>query len=137
MSLSKDTARDFFVGNREDFPVAAGVKIYEGSAVGENASGYARPLVAGDVFLGFAEREADNTNGAAGAIVVETKRRGRVELAVGSLVVADNDGVAVYASDDDTFTKTSTANSFIGYVSRFVSAGRGVVDFDAALTKSA
>lgn len=137
MPLVKDNAREYIGSNREDYPIAAGALIFEGAAVGENAAGYARPLQAGDIFLGFAERRADNTNGAAGAIVVETRRRGRIELNVAGLVLADNDGAAVYASDDDTFNKTALGNSFIGYVSRFVSAGRGVVDFDAALIKAA
>lgn len=137
MALTKDTAQEFIIGDREDYPVAAGAIIFEGAAIGENGSGYARPLQAGDTFLGFAMRGADNQNGSAGAINVEIKRSGRIELNVAAAVVADNDGAAVYASDDDTFTKVATSNSFIGYISRFVSAGRAVVDFDAATTKAA
>jgi len=40
-----------------DFPVVAADIIYEGAAVGDNASGYARPLVAADPFWGFATRK--------------------------------------------------------------------------------
>lgn len=137
MSLSKNEIRPYYGGDVESYPIAAGVIIYIGSAVGEDANGYARPLVAGDTFLGFSDGKYDNSAGAAGAMSAEVKRRGRIELSVDSLVLADNDGAPVYASDDDTFTKVSTANSFVGYVSRFISAGVGVVDFDAALVKSA
>jgi hypothetical protein len=130
-TLTEDTPRDYQVGDKEDYPVIASDIIYEGAAVGENASGYARPLVAGDVFLGFAESKADNSNGAAGAVNVTVKKRGNIVLNVGSLAITDNDRVAVYASDDNTFTKTSTSNSKIGYVSRFIEAGKGVVEFFA------
>lgn len=126
-----DVVRDFQQGELEDYPVIASDIIYEGSAVGENGSGYARPLEAGDAFLGFAVSKADNSAGAAGAINVRVRKRGNVKLAVDSLAITDNDRVAVYASDDNTFTKTSTSNSKIGYVSRFVSSGVGVVEFFA------
>ena len=136
-TLTKDAPRAYQLGDLEDYPVIASDIIYEGAAVGENASGYARPLAAGDVFLGFATGVVDNSAGAAGDLNVQVRSKGRVQLAVGSLAVTDNDRVAVYASDDDTFTKTATSNSLIGYVSRFISSGVGVVEFDAALAKAA
>lgn len=130
-TLSKDNPRAYQQGDIEEYPVVASDIIYEGAAVGENASGYARPLVAGDPFLGFAEAKADNSSGAAGAVSVRVKKRGNIQLSVASLAITDNDRVAVYAADDDTFTKVSTSNSKIGYVSRFVSSGVGVVEFFA------
>lgn len=130
-TLATDTPRDYQLGEIEEYPVIASDIIFEGAAVGENASGYARPLVAGDAFLGFAERKADNSAGAAGAVRVRVKTRGRIKLAVASLAITDNDRVAVYASDDNAFTKTPTANSKIGWVSRFISTGIGIVDFEA------
>ncbi|NCS83375.1 MAG: cytoplasmic protein, partial [Cyanobacteria bacterium] len=53
-TLAKDQSRDFQQGEINDTPVIATDIIYEGAAVGDNGSGYARPLVAGDPFLGFA-----------------------------------------------------------------------------------
>ena len=137
MALSSDTARPYQLGQHEDYPVVASDIIYEGSAVGENGSGYARPLTAGDAFLGFALRQVDNSAGAAGAKNVTVITRGRVQLSIPSLAITSNDRVAVYASDDGTFTLTSTSNSLIGYVSRFVSAGVGIVEFDAGLVRAA
>jgi len=123
---------------RQEYPIIANDIIYEGAAVGENASGYARPLAAGDVFLGFALEKCDNTGGAAGDKRVKVRTAGIIDdLAVGSLAITDNDRVAVYASDDDTFTKTALSNSLIGYCSRFVSTGVGCVEFDAALVRAA
>lgn len=136
-TLAVDTPRAYQLGELEDYPVIASDIIYEGAAVGEDGNGYARPLQAGDRFLGFAQRKADNSAGAAGAITVTVRTRGRVQLAVGSLAITDNDRVAVYASDDNTFTKTSTSNSLIGYVSRFIESGVGIVEFDAGLVGAA
>ncbi len=121
----------------EEYPVIATDIIYQGAAVGENGSGYARPLVAADPFLGFAEAKADNAAGAAGDIRVTVKQRGFIELPISGLAITANDRPAVYASDDDTFTLTATSNSLIGYVSRWVSTGIAVVEFDAALAKAA
>jgi hypothetical protein len=128
-TLDKNLARAFELGELNDVGVIATDIIYEGAAVGDNGSGYARPLVAGDPFLGFATEKADNSAGAAGAINVNVKHKGRVQLAVGSLAITDV-GKQVYASDDNTFTLTATSNSAIGRVIRFVSSGIGIVEFD-------
>jgi hypothetical protein len=132
-TLAADKARDFQVGEIEEYPVIATDTIYEGAAVGENASGYARPLVAGDKFLGFAIEKVENT-GAAGAKNVRVRTRGRVVVPLTG-TIADNDRPAVYASDDDTFTKSSSNNSLIGYVSRWISNSQAVVEFDAVLSR--
>jgi hypothetical protein len=133
-TLAANKPRAYELGDNQEYPVIATDIIYEGAAVGENASGYARPLAAGDVFLGFATRKADNSTGAAGAINVEVKRKGQAQLAVvGATAVTANDRPLVYASDDDTFTLTASTNSIIGRVSRWVSSAVCVVEFDANL----
>lgn len=129
--LTENTPRDYQVGEKEDYPVAAAVQIFEGAAVGENAAGYSRPLVALDAFQGFAEEEADNSAGLAGAINVRVKSKGRIVLAVATSAITSNDGAAVYASDDGTFTLVSTGNTKIGYVSRWISGTNCVVEYDA------
>lgn len=131
MALTADINRDFYTADIESYPVRASSIIYKGSAVGEDGAGNARALVAGDKFLGFAEEAADNSAGAAGAIRVTVRRRGAVSLSVAAAALADNDGVAVYASDDGTFTKTATGNSFIGYVRRYEASGVAVVQYNA------
>lgn len=128
-TLAANSARDFELGDVNELPVVASDIIYEGSAVGDNASGYARPLVAGDKFKGFAESKADNSSGSAGDINVRCKAKGRVKLSISGLVVGDL-GKRVYASDDDTFTLTAGSNSEVGFVYRFVSSGVGIVEFD-------
>lgn len=128
---ANDLARPFELGDMSEYPVVATDIIYEGSAVGENGSGYARPLVALDRFLGFADRKADNSTGAAGDITVRVKTRGCVQLPIAAIGITANDRPLVYASDDDTFTLTSTGNSPIGNVLRWVSTGIAIVEFDA------
>jgi hypothetical protein len=129
-TLAKDKQRAFETEDLyNDIPVAASTYIFAGCAVGDNASGYARKLVAGDDFRGFADRAADNSAGAAGDVLVHVRREGCVQLAISGLAITDVDK-GVYASDDDTFTLTATSNSFIGRVARFVSSGIGIVEFD-------
>lgn len=134
-TLSANKPRALSLGDLEEYPVVAADIIFEGAAVGENGSGYARPLVAADPFLGFAEAKADNAAGAAGDKRVEVRTRGRVTLTISGLAITANDRPIVYASDDDTFTLTATANSAIGRVSRWVSTGVAVVEFDALVAR--
>jgi hypothetical protein len=135
-TLAANSVRDYEANYEElqnDLPVIAADIIYEGAAVGENTSGYMRPLEAGDPFQGFAVRKVDNAAGAAGAVNVRLRQRGIVRLAVAGVntIANGNDGTAVYASDDDTFTLTSTSNSRIGNVYRFISSGHAWVYFEA------
>ena len=133
-----DIARPFQLGEIEEYPIIAADIIYEGSAVGENGSGYSRPLVAADAFQGFAEAKVDNSTGSAGDKNIRVKTKGRVQLPVtGLTAITANDRPAVYASDDDAFTLTATSNSLIGYVSRYVSSGVAIVEFNAGLCKAA
>ena len=128
--LAVDIARPWVLGEYEQHPAIANDIIYQGAAVGDNGSGYARPLVAGDPFLGFSEFNVDNTGGSAGDIGVRVKREGAVQLPVASLAITDV-GKDVYASDDNTFVLTATSNSHIGVVRAFVSTGVGIVEFEA------
>lgn len=130
-TLAANQPRAYELGNRNEIPMIAADIIYEGAAVGIVAgSGHARPLVAADKFAGFAELTANNSAGAAAAINVRVIDSGKIQLPIASLV-ATSVGAAVYASDDDTFTLVSTSNTKIGTVTRFVSAGVGIVDFKA------
>lgn len=131
-TLADNKVRQFGFGGIEEYPVIATDIIFEGAAVGENGAGYARPLEAGDAFLGFAESPVDNSAGAAGDLTVRCCTRGRVTLSVaGATAITTNDRPLVYASDDDTFTLTAATNTPIGRVSRWVSSGIAVVEFDA------
>lgn len=128
-TLADKKVRSFELGDYTDLPVVAADVIYEGSAIGTTL-GNARPLVAGDRFAGFADSTADNSLGAAGAINVKVRERGKIRLPVTG-VVAGSVGAKVYASDDDTFTTTAASNSLIGSVVRVIQAGVAIVQFEA------
>lgn len=129
-TLAANSLRTYELGEINELPVVATDIIYEGAAVGDNGSGYARPLVAGDPFRGFAESKADNSAGSAGDINVRVLSKGKIKLAITSLAITDV-GKDVYASDDDTFTLTASTNTRIGYVYRWISTGYGIIAFDA------
>ena len=131
LTATSNVTRDFEVpANYQDVPVLDNVVIYRASAVGLSA-GYARQLVAGDPFLGFAEKTADNTitGHANGFIFCRVRREGWVKLAVTSVAATDL-GKPVFASDGNTFVLTESTNSFIGYVQRFISSGLAIVRFE-------
>ena len=135
-TLATAKPRDHLLGDLQDLPMIAADIIYEGAAVGENGSGYFRPLVAADPFAGFAERTVDNSAGAAGAVNVRVKPRGRVILPVVGVTAVTDEGATVYASDDDTFTLTSTSNSAIGKITRYISGTTVEVYFEASSFRS-
>lgn len=135
-TLANNSPRAYEIGERNTFSIGAGQIIYEGSAVGlVDATGLARPLVAGDRFAGFSEAAVNNpaANLAVAQTIVRTLREGSVQLPVAGAVITDV-GQPVYASDDDTFTFVPTGNSFIGFARRWVSAGVMVVEFDPDYT---
>jgi len=128
-TLAADQPREYFLGDFDEYPMIATDIIYKGAAVGDNGSGYARPLVAGDPFRGFAELKTDNSAGAAGDQYVRCRTRGSIKLAISALAITDV-GKDVYASDDNTFTLTQSTNTRIGYVKRWIATGYGVIEFD-------
>lgn len=131
-ALAANTPRTYELGQRNSLPVKASTKIYEGAAVGIDAStGGARGLTAGDIFVGFAKGPADNSSGALGAVRVEVQDVGKIRLAVGSAAITDI-GKPVFASDDATFTLTPTSNSYIGTITRWISTGVVMVAFDGS-----
>jgi len=121
----------------KDQPMAAASVIYEGAALGlVGTTGVVRQLVAADVFAGFANRKADNSAGAAAARNISCKLKGQIQLnVVGVTGNLDVDSV-VYASDSNTFTKTSTGNTAIGKIVRWISGTLCVVAFEADVLRS-
>ena len=129
-TLARNATRGFSSeGNRNHLAMIVDI-IFQLAAVGlVKATGYARPLVGGDKFGGFATSKADNSAGSAGDIDVEVYSRGTVQLSVSGAVITDINQ-PVYATDDDTFVFLPTGGTFIGFVRRFVSAGVVEVEFN-------
>lgn len=138
MSLSANTPRTYDAPNslKKLLPIYQSTTIYEGAALGEVSSGgYIRGLVAGDVFWGFADRGEVNS-GASGAKNALAILKGQIQLAVVGVTGVANVGETVYASDDGTFTLTSTSNTAIGKIIRHISSTTCVVAFEAAAVRS-
>lgn len=139
--LAKNAVRKYENGHTEvynDLKMIAADIIYDGAFVGDNASGYARPLVAADPFWGISVKKKDNTaaGAAAGDKSVRVKEEGYIVMAVtGASAVSDKDST-VYASDDNTLTLTSSGNSTFGKVHRWVSGTICVVHFQSVSQRS-
>lgn len=130
-TMTADAVRDLKIGDINTIPVVASDIIYGGAAVGiVRASGLARPLTSADSFAGFAQRQCDNSTGAAAAKDVTVIRSGIVTIPVAGAVITDV-GAHVWATDDDTFGFTGVSGVYIGRVVRFVSSGIVDVQFDA------
>ena len=133
MALSADSQRAYEYNLDplfNDLPVLASSTIYEGGAVGDNASGYMRALTSGDPFRGFADRQANNSTGASAAINVRLRTRGIVSLTVTGAAAVTDVGLPVFATADDTFTLTPGGTK-IGIVVRWVTSTTALVYFDA------
>jgi len=110
-------------------PVAASTKIFAGSLVCLNASGF---LTKGAVAttlkaVGMAEESVDNSAGANGALSCKV-RRGCFKFAnssAGDLIVAADWGASCYVVDDQTVAKTngSSTRSVAGIVRQVDSDG--------------
>lgn len=125
------------------FPVAATTVIYKGGFVGLNAAGnlkmYASPtvgtsIVGGDRFVGIAlEHIASQT--AAGDKNCPVLVDGYFEGALASSTIL-NIGNSVYASDDNTVTKSPVGNKRIGSVTALNANGIVTVRMDGFVTSA-
>ena len=130
MSLSANREVDQYVDQElRTFKVAASTHIYKGALIGL-ASGYARPLEAGDLFAGIAYEEMDNSDGSAGDLSVRVYTLGDFDHALSGAAIT-NIGDAVYASADDTLTFTSTDNSYVGLCQDVPSSGNIILRLDS------
>jgi hypothetical protein len=118
-----------------EIPIIASDTVFAGAAVGDS-SGNGRPLVGGDAFMGFATEKCANEGGSAGDKRIKLRPKGYVKLAVTGVASADDHGVTVYATDDDTFTLTPSGASSIGKVHRWIASTTCIVYFEAASIRS-
>ncbi len=126
MALSADTPQAYEQGFINTLPVLANAVIYEGAAVGLS-SGYARGLVAGDRFQGFCREKVTGT-ASNGGINVKVQDKGKIKATLASVAVTDV-GSKAYMSADGTFTLTSSGNSQVGHVHRYVTTNTCIIEF--------
>lgn len=102
-------------GKRVSLPVAASTRLYAGSLVCLNATGYATKGAISTTLkaVGVAVEAADNSGGANGAINVEVER-GTWRFgnsSGGDLIALADVGSVCYVVDDQTVAKTHNGNT--------------------------
>src|SRR5687767_522340 len=98
--------------------VEAGEVLYAGTAAFVDADGYIVPTMTGPLdFAGIVRKLADNTGGADGDIKCELYTEGDFVLPLTSAAQTDV-GSLLYATDNYTFTLTSTNNSLVGVITK-------------------
>lgn len=110
-----------------DFPVKGGARIFAGSMVAVDATGYAVPAgnTAGHRFVGVAMEQADNRAGADGAMLLRVRTSGVFEFGATSISQA-NVGAVMYVVDDQTFDDVDPGQGVqCGRLMKFVSATKG------------
>jgi len=131
MALSANTTLTFIRGEQSQAPVKGSTTIYEGGMLGLT-SGYARELVAGDLFLGHALEYIDNSSGSDGDLQVKIMRGTyRLQVTLSDVAITDV-GSRVFASADDTLTLTPGSNSMVGVVARYVTTDTAIVEFQTS-----
>jgi hypothetical protein len=120
------------------YPVATGVKIYAGSLVCVNASGYAAPGANTVNFklAGMALEQVDNTLGGNGAKKVLVRRTGEYLFKSSSISQADV-GKIMYLVDDQTFDESDPGQGIVcGVLTEYVSATSGWLDIASGVKPS-
>lgn len=122
MALSADRATPSRDAKKFSYPMLTGVKIYAGSIVVLDSSGYAKPGVAatGLVCVGAATETVDNTDGGSGDVNIEVES-GCFRWENGETITKAAIGDTAYIYDDQTVYTTGSSKS---------QAGR-IVDVDA------
>lgn len=116
-------------GDKVSIPVAASTRIYQGTLVFINASGYADDDTATGVnaFAGIAVAEADNSSGSNGDIEVEVLVEGDFEL-TGTGFAQTDVGMPIYADDNYACVLSLGSTSVrIGTIVRYVSSTKHIV----------
>jgi hypothetical protein len=130
-ALTKDRATSYREGIEIEFLVAANTKIFAGSLVCVNSSGYAAPAAdtAGFRFIGVAMQQVDNSTGADGAKNLRVRRTGVFEFDAASINPAMV-GDPMYAVDDHTFDDAAgpTNDVKVGVLVKYEAATKGWID---------
>lgn len=115
MSLTQNRDVDHYIDQElRSFPVEEGLHVYKGALVGLSPSTHcARPLIRGDLFLGLAYEEIDNSKGVSESLCVRVYTLGDFRLPLEG-ATRDWTGCVVYASSDDKLTLIEFGNSYVG-----------------------
>jgi len=129
MALTANRELNRFVDQElRSFTVAASAHVWKGALVGvERSTGHVRNLQPGDMFVGIAYEEVDNSNGAAGEVSIRLYTQGDFVLTTNNATQAWV-GSAVYAVDDEvTGVLTFGGESYVGVLMAVLSTNLGIV----------
>lgn len=117
MALTEDRNTIMKDGETLNPEVAASTKIYGGSIVARNSSGYAVPGsdAAGLKVMGRAEEQIDNTSGANGDETIEVRRKKAFVFKNSSTnaVTIAHVGTDIYVEDDETVSSSGGTNNIV------------------------
>ncbi len=126
MALTANREVDHYIDQElRSFQVGAALHIFKGALIGLAADGYARPLTAGDPFVGIAYEEVDNSGGADGAASARVYTLGDFGVTLVGATVADVCR-PVFASGDDVLTFAAAGHTFVG-IAQDVVANNSVI----------
>lgn len=115
MALAADRNTPHKDGDLISVPVAATKKIFAGSLVAANATGFATPGATATTltYLGRAEQFVDNTGGAdaAKSVVVRRGKAFKWKNSAGDAVTQAEMGKTCYIVDDETVSKTNAGGN--------------------------
>jgi len=113
-----------------EFPVAAAEHIYRGGFVGVDPGGYSKAFVPGDLLVGIAYEEVDNSAGAAAADKSRVYADGDFVIPISGVALTDV-GKPVFATDDGAGLLTGHTDAFIGTILHYYASGEAVVRLKA------
>lgn len=123
-------------GQLKSIPMSA-VKIWKGTLVAINTSGYAAKGAdtASFLFAGVAYETVDNSAGAAGDKKIRVEKTGEYLFNFSGTASQADLGKAVYLVDDNTvaLAATTTNDVLCGYIQEFVSASTVRIRIDRAV----
>lgn len=98
-----------------EYPVGAAEHIYRNGLVGVDPAGHAKAFVPGDIFVGVAYEEIDNSAGVAANKYARVYTEGDFAMALANAAHTDT-GHPVFATDDATLGRSGHPDAFVGTV---------------------
>ena len=111
-----------------EYPVKAAEHVYKGGWVAVDPTGYLKPFVLGDVLLGMAFEEGDNTASGAGDgdVKVRVMTTGDIMATISGVAITDT-GKAVFATNDGTLALIGMPDAMVGRVMHYEGTDEAVV----------
>lgn len=140
MGATKDVAIERKDGTLIPFPVKTLTKIYGGTFVSVDATGYAVPGddAAGQIFQGVADEQVDNSAGGNGDAVVRLWRRGLFKATLDTAITQANVGDNVFLVDDETVDLAANTDNdiFCGVIAEFIDTTHAWIDIEPAIKQA-